>query len=254
MTKHLITTAIPYMNGAPHVGHAFEMVLTDVIVRGRRLIGDNIFFLTGADEHGSKILKTAETQSIDVMKMLDENVARFQEMNTYLNVIPDGYLRTTDQKKHWPVVQALWMKLVEKWDIYKKQYAGYYCDREERFVTEAELDENKNVIEWGAPTRWAEDENYFFRLSKYSDTIRKKIENDEVRIIPEFRKNEMLSMIGEWCMFGVMRSQTIFLAVPKIIEISMNSSRIGHAISMWLEKISPDSIVWHGLACFSQQR
>ncbi len=114
MTKHLITTAIPYMNGAPHVGHAFEMVLTDVIVRGRRLIGDDVFFLTGADEHGSKILKTAETQGVDVMKMLDENVARFQEMNQYLNVIPDGYLRTTDKEKHWPVVQALWMKLVEK--------------------------------------------------------------------------------------------------------------------------------------------
>lgn len=88
------------------------------------------------------------------MKMLDENVARFQEMNTYLNVIPDGYLRTTDKEKHWPVVQALWMKMVGnidpttgESDMYKKQYAGYYCDREERFVTEAELDENKNVIE-----------------------------------------------------------------------------------------------------------
>jgi len=195
--KHLITTAIPYMNGAPHVGHAFEMVLTDVIVRGRRLIWDDIFFLTGADEHGSKILKTAETQGVDVMKMLDENVARFQEMNDYLNVISDDYLRTTDKTKHWPVVQALWMRLVEKWDIYKKQYAGYYCDREERFVTEAELDADKNVIESWAPTRWAEDENYFFRLSKYSDTVRKKIETDEVKIIPEFRKNEMLSMIGE---------------------------------------------------------
>lgn len=195
--KKLITTAIPYMNGAPHVGHALEMILTDVIVRGRRLFWEDIFFLTGADEHGSKIAKTAEWLWIPVIQMLDENVARFQEMNTYLNVIPDGYLRTTDKEKHWPVVQALWMRLVEKWDIYKKQYAGYYCDREERFVTEAELDENKNVIEWGAPTRWAEDENYFFKLSKYSDTIRKMIETDEVKIIPEFRKNEMLAMIGD---------------------------------------------------------
>jgi len=204
MTKHLITTAIPYMNGAPHVGHAFEMVLTDVIVRGRRLIWDDIFFLTGADEHGSKILKTAETQGVDVMKMLDENVARFQEMNEYLNVIPDGYLRTTDKEKHWPVVQVLWMKMVEninpetrESDIYKKQYSWYYCDREERFVTEAELDTDKNVIESWAPTRWTEDENYFFRLSRYSDTIRKKIETNEIKIIPEFRKNEMLSMIGD---------------------------------------------------------
>lgn len=88
------------------------------------------------------------------MEMLDGNVARFQEMNEYLNVIPDGYLRTTDREKHWPVVQALWMKMVEnidpktgESDIYKKQYAGYYCDREERFVTEAELDADKNVIE-----------------------------------------------------------------------------------------------------------
>jgi len=195
--KKLITTAIPYMNGAPHVGHAFEMVLTDVIVRGRRLIWDDIFFLTGADEHGSKILKTAETQGVDVMKMLDENVARFQEMNEYLNVVPDGYLRTTDQKKHWPVVQALWMKMYDNGDIYKKNYSWYYCDREERFVTDEELDENKCLKESGAPTRWTEDENYFFKLSKYSDTIRKKIETDEVKIIPEFRKNEMLAMIGD---------------------------------------------------------
>ncbi|MFA6080025.1 MAG: methionine--tRNA ligase [Candidatus Gracilibacteria bacterium] len=204
MTKHLITTAIPYMNGAPHVGHAFEMVLTDVIVRGRRLIGDDIFFLTGADEHGSKIAKTAEGLGVPVVQMLDENVARFQEMNTYLNVVADDYLRTTDKEKHWPVVQALWMKMVEninpetgESDIYKKQYAGYYCDREERFVTEAELDADKNVIESGAPTRWAEDENYFFRLSRYSNDIKKKIENDDVKIIPEFRKNEMLAMIGD---------------------------------------------------------
>jgi len=195
--KQLITTAIPYMNGAPHVGHALEMVLTDVIARWRRLLWEDIFFLTGADEHGSKIAKTAEWLGVPVMQMLDENVARFQEMNTYLNVVADGYLRTTDTKKHWKVVQTLWMKLVEKWDIYKKHYAWYYCDREERFVTEAELDADKNVIESGAPTRWAEDENYFFKLSRYSDTIREKIETDEVKIIPEFRKNEMLSMIGE---------------------------------------------------------
>lgn len=176
MPKKLITSAIPYMNGIPHIGHAFEIILTDVVARGHRLLGDDIYFLTGADEHGSKIVKAAETQGIDVMKMLDANVAHFQDMNTALSISNDGYIRTTDKEKHWPIVQALWMRLFEKGDIYKKNYAGWYCDREERFVTEEELDENKCVKEGGAPTRWTEDENYFFRLSKYSGEIKKKLE------------------------------------------------------------------------------
>jgi methionyl-tRNA synthetase len=197
--KKLITTAIPYMNGVPHIGHALEVILTDVITRGHRLIDgkDSVFFLTGADEHGSKILKTAETAGRDVMEMLDENVAHFQDMNNALSISNDGYIRTTDKKRHWPVVQALWMKLVEQGDIYKKKYAWYYCDREERFVTEEELDENKCLKEGGAPTRWTEDENYFFKLSKYSDVIKKKLESGDVKITPEFRQNEMIAMIGD---------------------------------------------------------
>jgi methionyl-tRNA synthetase len=197
MSKKLITTAIPYMNGVPHIGHALEVILTDVIARGYRLLGEGVFFLTGADEHGSKILKTAETAGRDVMDMLDENVRHFQDMNTALSISNDGYIRTTDKEKHWPVVQALWMRLVEKWDIYKKTYAGYYCDREERFVAEEELDENKCLKEGGAPTRWTEDENYFFRLSRYSDTIKEKLMSGEVKITPEFRQNEMIAMIGD---------------------------------------------------------
>lgn len=114
MSKKLITTAIPYMNGVPHIGHALEVILTDVIARGYRLLGEEVFFLTGADEHGSKILKTAETAGRDVMDMLDENVRHFQDMNTALSISNDGYIRTTDREKHWPVVQALWMRLVEK--------------------------------------------------------------------------------------------------------------------------------------------
>ncbi len=208
MQKKLITTAIPYMNGVPHIGHALEVILTDVIARGHRLLGDEIFFLTGADEHGSKIFKAAETAGRDVMEMLDENVAHFQDMNTALSISNDGYIRTTDREKHWPVVQALWMRLFEKGDIYKKNYAGWYCDREERFVTEEELDENKCLKEGGAPTRWTEDENYFFKLSKYSNTIKAALlagsgnsaeipDGKTVRITPEFRQNEMIAMIGD---------------------------------------------------------
>lgn len=199
MQKKLITTAIPYMNGVPHIGHALEVILTDVIARGHRLIDgkDSVFFLTGADEHGSKILKTAETAGREVMEMLDENVRHFQDMNTALSISNDGYIRTTDKNRHWPLVQALWMKLFNNWDIYKKQYAGWYCEREERFVTEEELDENKCLKEGGAPTRWTEDENYFFKLSKYSDEIKKKLQSGDVKITPEFRQNEMIAMIGD---------------------------------------------------------
>lgn len=199
MQKKLITTAIPYMNGVPHIGHALEVILTDVIARGHRLIDgkDSVFFLTGADEHGSKIMKTAETANRDIMEMLDENVRHFQDMNRALSISNDGYIRTTDKERHWPVVQALWMRLFEKGDLEKRNYAGWYCDREERFVTEEELDENKCLKEGGAPTRWTEDENYFFKLSKYSDTIKKKLQSGEVKITPEFRQNEMIAMIGD---------------------------------------------------------
>lgn len=196
MQKKLITTAIPYMNGVPHIGHALEVILTDVIARGYRLLGEDVFFLTGADEHGSKIFKAAETQGVDVMKMLDVNVAHFQDMNAALSISNDGYIRTTDKERHWPVVQALWMRLFENGDLYKKTYAGYYCDREERFVTEEEMDTNKCLKEGGAPTRWTEDENYFFRLSKYSNIIKEKLLSGEVKITPEFRQNEMIAMIG----------------------------------------------------------
>lgn len=113
MQKKLITTAIPYMNGVPHIGHALEIILTDVIARGHRLLGEDVFFLTGADEHGSKIFKAAETAGGDVMKMLDENVRHFQDMNNALSISNDGYIRTTDKTRHWPVVQALWMKLFD---------------------------------------------------------------------------------------------------------------------------------------------
>lgn len=102
------------MNGVPHIGHALEAILTDVIVRGHRLLGEGIFFLTGADEHGSKIMKAAEAQNRDIMEMLDENVKHFQDMNAALSVVSDGYIRTTDRERHWPVVQALWNKLDEK--------------------------------------------------------------------------------------------------------------------------------------------
>lgn len=185
------------MNGSPHIGHAFEMALADVIVRGYRLLGEDVYFSAGADEHGSKNWRTAEQLSMKVMDMLDKNVAQFQEMNKNLGVSTDGYIRTTDQQKHWPIAQAFWMRLVEKDDIYKKIYAGWYCDREERFVTEQELDENKCVKDGGAPTRWTEDENYFFKLSKYSKEIKRKIEKDELRVIPDFRKNEVLALIGD---------------------------------------------------------
>lgn len=199
MKKKLITTAIPYMNGVPHIGHALEVILTDVIVRGHKLIEgkDSVFFLTGADEHGSKIMKAAETQKIDVMDMLDTNVQHFQEMNKLLSIENDGYIRTTDKIKHWPIVQALWMRLEAKGDLEKRNYSGWYCDREERFVNEEELDENKCLKESGAPTRWTEDENYFFKLSKYSDDIKKKLESGEVRVVPDFRKNEVLTLIGD---------------------------------------------------------
>ena len=194
MEKFYITTAIDYVNAPPHLGHALEKVQADAIARYQRLLGKEVYFLTGTDEHGIKILRSAQEANKDVKEFVDENTEKFKELIKKLNISNNDFIRTSDKKRHWPGAQALWKKLAEKEDIYKSKYKGYYCVGCEAYVTEKDLIDGRCPYHNMEP-ELIEEENYFFRLSKYIEKIKKKIKNNELKIILESRKNEVLSML-----------------------------------------------------------
>ncbi len=196
MEKFYITTSIAYVNAPPHIGHAFELVQADVLARRRRLKGDDVFFLTGTDEHGAKIAKTAEVAGITPKDLTDKNSAKFRELAKVLDISNDDFIRTTDKERHFPAAQKLWQKLVAAGDIYKKKYQGLYCVGCEAFITQKDLIDGKCAIHLKEPET-VEEENYFFKLSKYSEKIGELIKSDKLRIVPVGRKNEILSLISE---------------------------------------------------------
>ena len=196
MSKFYITTAIDYVNSSPHLGYALEKAQADVIARYQRILfGENVFFLTGADEHGIKIVRSAEAAERGVKDFTDANVKKFKELAEKLNISNDYFIRTSDKKRHWLGAQALWKKMAETGDIYKSKYEGYYCVGCEAYVTEKDLIGGKCPDHDKEPEK-IEEENYFFKLSKYAKEIELRIKNDELRIFPESRKNEVLAMIG----------------------------------------------------------
>lgn len=194
--KFYITTSIAYANAAPHMGHAYEAFLADVIARYKRMEGFDVFFLTGTDEHGVKISRAAERGGLGPQAFVDKNAKEFFSFYTSLQVSFDDFIRTSDKSKHWPGANALWQKLADAGDIYKSKYTGLYCVGCESFVTEKDLVgglcPNHNT-----PPDKIEEENYFFRLSKYADRIKELIQTDELRVIPETRKHEILGLFGE---------------------------------------------------------
>lgn len=192
--KFYITTSIAYANAAPHIGFAMEVLQADVLARYHTLSGNDVFFLSGTDENGAKMKKTAEEKGVEVQKFADENSARFQLLMDVLNVSNNDFIRTTDRDRHWPTAQKVWQKLVEAGDIYKDSYEGYYCVGCEAYLTEKDLADKKCLNHQKKPEK-IKEENYFFRLSKYSDKIQKLIESDELEILPEKRKNEILNVI-----------------------------------------------------------
>lgn len=196
MEKFYITTSIPYTNALPHIGFALEIIQADVLARYYKNLGKDVFFLTGTDEHGIKTLRVAREAGKDPKEFADEISGKFKELAKILNISNNDFIRTTDEVKHKPSVQKLWKKLDEAGDIYKKKYKGYYCPGCEAFKTEKEIINGKCPIH-KKELELIEEENYFFKLSKYTDRIKKLIESDEFKIIPESRKNETLSMINQ---------------------------------------------------------
>jgi len=194
--KFYITTAIAYANSAPHMGHAMEFILTDAIARYKRMMSYDTFFLTGTDEHGVKIYNTALKNDLKPQELVDQNADVFKNLKGLLGLSNDDFIQTTDKERHWPAAQKLWNVLVDKGDIYEKEYEGLYCEGCETFMKEKDLVDGKCAIHKKEPSI-VKETNYFFRLSKYSEKIVELIESGEVQIVPDFRKNEFLNIAKE---------------------------------------------------------
>ncbi|MEK7452709.1 MAG: methionine--tRNA ligase [Patescibacteria group bacterium] len=192
--KFYITTSIAYTNSEPHIGHALEFVQADVLARYHRQRGDEVFFQTGTDEHGKKIFEKANSEKRDVQDFVDEISERFRHLAEVIGISNDCFIRTSDQKVHYPVVVDFWKKLVDKGDIYKDIYNALYCVGCEAFLGEKDLSDGLCPIHKKSPEHVSE-ENYFFSLSKYIERVRVLIEKDEIKIIPVNRKKEILNLL-----------------------------------------------------------
>ncbi len=206
--KFYITAAIPYVNAKPHIGHALEFAQTDVVARYFRLLGKEVLTLSGGDENALKNVQAAETAGRPIQEFVDENTEKFKQLAIKLNAKFDVWQKGSDQNHHFPSSQKLWELCAKNGDIYKKKYSGLYCVGCEVFYTPDELDEKGECSEHpGKKLETVEEENYFFRLSKYQTALAKLIETDELKIVPESRKNEVVNFIASGlCDISVSRS------------------------------------------------
>ena len=192
--KLYITTPIFYVNDKPHIGHAYTSIAADAMARWGRLRGWETFFLTGTDEHGTKVARSAEAAGKPVDEFVDGIAETFKSLKDTLDLSWDKFIRTSDKKEHWPGAQALWRKLEESGDIYEGEYKGLYCVGCEAFIKEKDL-VNGLCPDHKKEPELIEEKNLFFRLSKYAPEIKKAIESGELDIQPESRRNEILALI-----------------------------------------------------------
>jgi methionyl-tRNA synthetase len=192
-----ITTAIAYPNGAPHIGHAYEAIATDALARFQRLDGKDVFFLTGTDEHGLKMIQTAEAEKLSTMEVATRNAQRFREMDQRLNISFDRFIRTTEEQHHRSS-QEIWKRMADNGDIYLDSYAGWYSVRDEAYYAEDETivgEDNVRRGPQGSPVDWVEEKSYFFRLSAYQDRLLALYSGQPDFIGPDSRKNEVVSFV-----------------------------------------------------------
>ncbi|MBI2621119.1 MAG: methionine--tRNA ligase [Candidatus Levybacteria bacterium] len=196
MPKFYITTAIPYVNGRPHIGHTLEYFQADAIKKYRQLLGDETLLLSGADENALKNVQAAEKEGLPIKEFLDKYSKIWKDTYGIVGVKLDVFQRGSDEEKHWPGVQKLWKLCEESGDIYKKSYQGLYCVGCEAFKLESELVDGLCSIHRTKPEEISE-ENYFFRLSKYQEKLIKLIESNTLQIIPSNKRAEALSFIKQ---------------------------------------------------------
>ena len=195
--RFYITTAISYPNGRPHIGHAYELIATDALARFQRLDGKEVYFLTGTDEHGQKMVQTARKEGLATRELADRNAGEFKRMAQALNASNDDFIRTTEER-HFRSCQAIWTAMAASGDIYKGGYAGWYSVRDEAYYDEGEVELRADGVRYGpqgTPVEWVEEESYFFRLSAYQDRLLKLYEEQPDFIGPAERRNEIVSFV-----------------------------------------------------------
>jgi methionyl-tRNA synthetase len=231
------TTPIYYVNDVPHVGHAYTTIALDALARARRLQGHDVYFLTGTDEHGQNIDRIAREKGIPTQQYCDTIAARFQELFRHLDISNDYFIRTTGTL-HKRGVLKLWERLKPartpdgRSAVYRDKYAGWYCPRCEAFKDEDELRQPGNICpDHERPCEWTEEENFFFRLSAYSDWLRDTIESGRLRLEPESRRNEVLAVIGQGLQdFSISRAHVKWgIPVP---------DDPGHVFYVWMDALA----------------
>ena len=194
MSRRFITTAIPYVNGRPHVGHALELVETDVIARYRRENGDEVIAQTGTDDNAIKNVQSAAAEGVSTEEYVATVAERFAGLAAPLDLSFDDFIRTSSDPRHRPGVEKLWRLCADRGDFYRKSYSGLYCVGCELFYPESELIEGR-CPEHGTVPELVEESNWFFRLSRYQDALEELIATDQLRVEPVSRKNEILTFV-----------------------------------------------------------
>ena len=228
--KFYITASLPYTNAPSHIGHLLEFTQADVLARHNRLLGKDVFFLTGTDEHGRKNVEAAEKEGKSPQDFVDEISERTRELINKSDISVDAFVRTSDKNLHWPTVHKIWKKLKDNGDLYKAKYTGLYCVGHEAFIKKSELKDGLCSDHQIEPEKISE-ENYFFRLSKYKNRVEKLIQEDKIKILPSHRKNETLQLIKDSDDISASRpSKSISWGIPVPEDPE-------HTIYIWLEAL-----------------
>ncbi|RJF87367.1 methionine--tRNA ligase [Oleomonas cavernae] len=231
--KFYITTAISYPNGVPHIGHAYEAIATDTLARFQRLDGREVYFLTGTDEHGQKMLQTARREGLTAQALADRNSARFREMVGVLGCSNDDFIRTSEPRHH-ASTKELWRRMVESGDIYKDSYAGWYSVRDEAYYQEGETELRPDGVRYGpqnTPVEWVEEESYFFRLSAYQERLLAHYEANPDFIGPDERRNEVVSFVKRGLKDLSMSRTTFDWGIPV-------PAGAGHVMYVWVDALT----------------
>ncbi|PLX39459.1 MAG: methionine--tRNA ligase [Hyphomicrobiales bacterium] len=231
--KFYITTAISYPNGAPHIGHAYEIIATDALARFKRLDGYDVFFLTGTDEHGQKMQQTAAGKDLAVRDFADQQAPLFMKMAEALNCSNDDFIRTT-QERHYKSVTAIWNEMLEKGDIYLDKYSGWYSVRDEAYYAESETTVREDGVRYGpqgSPVEWVEEESFFFKLSAYEKPLLDHYAANPDFIGPDERRNEVVSFVKSGLRDLSMSRTTFDWGIPV-------PGHPGHVMYVWVDALT----------------
>jgi len=233
---YMITTAIPYANGAPHIGHAYERIATDAFARWKRLDGYDVLFVTGMDEHGQKMQRTAEKEGLTPQALADRTAAQFARMGEALNARADDIVRTT-QQRHKQAVLEIWRRMAANGDLYLSKYAGWYSVRDEAYYDADELTERdgRKFAPTGTPVEWVEEESWFFKLSAYAERLLAHYEAHPEFITPEHYRNEIVAFVKRG-LTDLSVSRTTFdwgIEIPPSAETSAK-----HVMYVWVDALT----------------